>query len=192
MVFPIVAYGHPVLRKVAENIKTDYPGLPKLIENMWETMYASAGVGLAAPQVNKNIRLFVVDTEQMFTAMKDVEKEEYPDTPGIKTVFINAQIVELYGEEWYYNEGCLSIPKIREDISRNESVKLRYMDENFELREKTFSGLTARVILHEHDHIEGKLFIDYISPLKRKLMRGKLNDITRGLVKVDYKMLFPG
>ena len=192
MVFPIVAYGHPVLRKVAENIKTDYPGLPKLIENMWETMYASAGVGLAAPQVNKNIRLFVVDTEQMFTAMKDAEKEEYPDAPGVKAVFINAQIVELYGEEWYYNEGCLSIPKIREDISRNESVKLRYMNENFELQEKTFSGLTARVILHEYDHIEGKLFIDYISPLKRKLMRGKLNDISRGIVKVDYKMLFPG
>ena len=172
MVFPIVAYGHPVLRKVAEDIEADYPGLPKLIENMWETMYASAGVGLAAPQVNKNIRLFVVDTAQMFTSMKDAEKEEYPDTPGVKAVFINAQIVELYGEEWLYNEGCLSIPKIREDISRNETVKLRYMNENFELQEKTFNGLTARVILHEFDHIEGKLFIDYISPLKRKLMRG--------------------
>jgi peptide deformylase len=192
MVFPIVAYGHPVLRKVAEDIKTDYPGLPKLIENMWETMYASAGVGLAAPQINKNIRLFVVDTEQMFTGMKDAEKEEYPDAPGIKAVFINGQIVELKGEEWSYNEGCLSIPKIREDISRNESVKLRYINENFELQEKTFNGLTARVILHEYDHIEGRLFIDYISPLKRKLMRGKLNDITRGIVKVDYKMLFPG
>ncbi len=192
MVFPIVAYGHPVLRKVAEDIQTDYPGLPKLIENMWETMYASAGVGLAAPQVNKNIRLFVVDTEQMFTGMKDAEKEEYPDAPGVKAVFINARVVQLYGEEWLYNEGCLSIPKIREDISRNETVKLRYMNENFELQEKTFNGLTARVILHEFDHIEGKLFIDYISPLKRKLMRGKLNDIRRGIVKVDYKMLFPG
>ena len=192
MVFPIVAYGHPVLRKVAEDIQTDYPGLPKLIENMWETMYASAGVGLAAPQVNKNIRLFVVDTEQMFTGMKDAEKEEYPDAPGVKAVFINARVVQLYGEEWLYNEGCLSIPKIREDISRNETVKLRYMNENFELQEKTFNGLTARVILHEFDHIEGKLFIDYISPLKRKLMRGKLNDIRRGIVKVDYKMLFQG
>lgn len=192
MVFPIVAYGHPVLRKVAEDIQTDYPGLPKLIENMWETMYASAGVGLAAPQVNKNIRIFVVDTEQMFTGMKDAEKEEYPDAPGVKAVFINARVVQLYGEEWLYNEGCLSIPKIREDISRNETVKLRYMNENFELQEKTFNGLTARVILHEFDHIEGKLFIDYISPLKRKLMRGKLNDIRRGIVKVDYKMLFPG
>ncbi len=192
MVFPIVAYGHPVLRKVANDIPADYPGLPNLIDNMWETMYASAGVGLAAPQVNKNIRLFVVDTEQMFTGMKEAEKEEYPDAPGIKAVFINAEILELYGEEWPYNEGCLSIPKIREDIMRNETVRLSYRDENFELQEKTFNGLTARVILHEYDHIEGKLFIDYISPLKRKLMRGKLNDISRGIVKVDYKMLFPG
>ena len=192
MVFPIVAYGHPVLRKIAEDISAGYSGLPKLITDMWETMYASAGVGLAAPQVNKNIRLFVVDTEQMFTGMKDAEKEEYPDAPGVKAVFINARVVQLYGEEWLYNEGCLSIPKIREDISRNETVKLRYMNENFELQEKTFNGLTARVILHEFDHIEGKLFIDYISPLKRKLMRGKLNDIRRGIVKVDYKMLVPG
>jgi len=192
MVFPIVAYGHPVLRKVAENIQTDYPGLTKFIENMWETMYASAGVGLAAPQVNRNIRLFVVDTQQMFTGMKDEEKNVYPDDPGIKAVFINAQIVDLYGEEWSYNEGCLSIPKIREDILRAEAVNIRYMNENFELQEKIFNGLTARVILHEYDHIEGKLFIDYISPLKRKLMRGKLNDIRKGIVKVDYKMLFPG
>ena len=132
MVFPIVAYGHPVLRKVAEDISADYPGLPKLIADMWETMYASAGVGLAAPQVNKDIRLFVVDTAQMFNGMKEAEKEEYPDAPGIKAVFINAHIVELYGEEWSYNEGCLSIPKIREDIYRQETVRLRYLDENFE------------------------------------------------------------
>ena len=192
MVFPIVAYGHPVLRKIAEDITADYPGLPKLIADMWETMYASAGVGLAAPQVNKNIRLFVVDTAQMFSGMKETEKEDYPDSPGVKAVFINAHIVELSGEEWSYNEGCLSIPKIREDILRNESVSLRYLDENFEQQEQTFSGLTARVILHEYDHIEGKLFIDYLPPLKRKLMKGKLNDISRGIVKVDYKMLFPG
>jgi peptide deformylase len=192
MVFPIVAYGHPVLRKVAADISSDYPGLPKMIADMWETMYASAGVGLAAPQVNKNIRLFVVDTAQMFNGMKEAEKEEYPDAPGIKAVFINAHIVELSGEEWLYNEGCLSIPKIREDISRNETVRLRYLDEKFEQQEKEFNGLTARVILHEYDHIEGKLFIDYLPPLKRKLMKGKLNDITRGIVKVDYKMLFPG
>lgn len=192
MVFPIVAYGHPVLRKVAVDITADYPGLPKLITDMWETMYASAGVGLAAPQVNKNIRLFVVDTAQMFAGMKEAEREGYLDSPGTKAVFINAHIVELSGEEWSYNEGCLSIPKIREDISRNESVSLRYLDENFEQQQQVFSGLTARVILHEYDHIEGKLFIDYLPPLKRKLMKGKLNDITRGIVKVDYKMLFPG
>ncbi len=192
MVFPIVAYGHPVLRKIAEDISADFPNLPKLIADMWETMYASAGVGLAAPQVNKNIRLFVVDTAQMFNGMKEAEKEEYPDAPGIKAVFINAHVVELSGEEWSYNEGCLSIPKIREDISRNETVRLRYLDENFEQQEKEFNGLTARVILHEYDHIEGKLFIDYLPPLKRKLMKGKLNDISRGIVKVDYKMLFPG
>jgi len=192
MVFPIVAYGHPVLRKVAEDISADYPGLPKFIADMWETMYASAGVGLAAPQVNKNIRLFVADTAQMFTGMKELEKEEYPDAPGVKAVFINAHIVELSGEEWSYNEGCLSIPKIREDILRNETVSLRYLDENFDLQQKEFNGLTARVILHEYDHTEGKLFIDYLPPLKRKLMKGKLNDISRGIVKVDYKMLFPG
>jgi peptide deformylase len=177
---------------VAKDISADYPGLPKLIDDMWETMYASAGVGLAAPQVNKAIRLFVVDTAQMFAGMKETEKEEYPDAPGVKGVFINARIVELDGEEWAYNEGCLSIPKIREDITRHETVTLQYRDENFEPHETTFNGLTARVILHEYDHIEGKLFIDYLPPLKRKLMKGKLNDISKGHVKVDYKMLFPG
>ena len=192
MIFPIVAYGHPVLRKVAKDISADYPDLAKLIEDMWETMYASAGVGLAAPQVNKDIRLFVVDTAQMFANMDEEEKDEYPDSPGVKAVFINARIVELDGEEWPYNEGCLSIPKIREDIYRNETVTLQYRDENFEPHQKTFNGLSARVILHEYDHLEGKLFIDYISPLKRKLMKGKLNDISKGKIKVDYKMLFPG
>lgn len=191
LIFPIVAYGHPVLRKVATDISADYPGLPKLIEDMWETMYASAGVGLAAPQINKDIRLFVVDTAQMFSGMKEAERKDYPDAPGIKSVFINAHTVELDGEEWSYNEGCLSIPKIREDIMRHESVTLRYLDENFEQQQQTFHGLTARVILHEYDHIEGKLFIDHISPLKRKLMKGKLSDISRGKIKVDYKMLFP-
>jgi peptide deformylase len=192
LVFPIVAYGHPVLRKVAKDIKPDYPGLPKLIDDMWETMYSSAGVGLAAPQINKDIRLFVVDTAQMFNGMKEQEKEDYPDAPGIKEVFINAHVVELDGEEWSYNEGCLSIPKIREDIFRHETVTLEYVNADFEPQEKTFTGLSARVILHEYDHIEGKLFIDYLPPLKRKLMKGKLNDISRGIVKVDYKMLFPG
>ncbi len=191
MILPIVAYGHPVLRKEAEDIDAGYTGLTKLIEDMWETMYASNGVGLAAPQVNRSIRLFVIDTEQMFANMDEEEKEEYPDGPGLKAVFINAHIEELDGEEWAYNEGCLSIPKIREDIVRNEEVTLTYCDENFVEHTQTFTGLTARVILHEYDHIDGKLFIDHISPLKRKLMKSKLNDISKGKIQVDYKMLFP-
>jgi peptide deformylase len=192
MILPIVAYGHPVLRKEAVDITPDYPNLEKLIADMWETMYGSSGVGLAAPQINRAIRLFVVDTEQMFANMEEDEKGEFPDEPGFKGAFINAHIVVLEGEEWAYNEGCLSIPKIREDIYRNESVTLKYVDENFQEQEKTFNGITARVILHEYDHIEGKLFIDHISPLKRKLMKGKLNDISKGKVNVDYKMMFPG
>lgn len=159
---------------------------------MWETMYASNGVGLAAPQVNKGIRLFVVDTEQMFKTMDEREIAEYADAPGVKDVFINAHIAELKGDEWPYNEGCLSIPKIREDIYRQETVTLNFMDATFQPHTKTFTGLTARVILHEYDHLEGKLFIDHISALKRKLMKGKLNDITKGKVSVDYKMMFPG
>lgn len=158
---------------------------------MWETMYASNGVGLAAPQVNKDIRLFVVDSLQMFRNMNEEEKAEHPGDEGIKAVFINAHIAVLEGDEWPYNEGCLSIPKIREDVYRQESVTLNYLDENFQPHTKTFIGLSARVILHEYDHIEGKLFIDHISPLKRKLMKGKLNDISRGKVNVDYKMAFP-
>ena len=191
MILPIVAYGHPVLRKIATDIKPDYPNLTKLIEYMWETMYASNGVGLAAPQVNKDIRVFIVDTSQMFNNMDEEEKADYPGDAGIKAVFINAHIVELEGDEWPYNEGCLSIPKIREDIYRQESVTLRFCDEQFQEQTKIFTGLSARVVLHEYDHIEGKLFIDHISPLKRKLMKGRLNDISKGKVNVDYKMLFP-
>ncbi len=190
MILPIVAYGNPVLRKVATDISADYEGLSGLIASMWETMYASSGVGLAAPQINRSIRLFVVDTAQMFTNMDEKDREEYADAPGIKKTFINAHIVALNGEEWAYNEGCLSIPKIREDINRQESVTLRYVNEQFEEQEETFHGLSARVILHEYDHIEGKLFIDYISPLRRKLMKGKLTDISKGKVNVDYKMSF--
>jgi len=191
MILPIVAYGHPVLRKVAEPIDAEYPGLEKLVADMWETMYASNGVGLAAPQVNRNIRLFVVDTLQMFRSMDEKEKAEFPEDEGLKAVFINARIEKLEGEEWAYNEGCLSIPKIREDVFRQEAVMIRYCDEQFNEKLERFTGLTARVILHEYDHIEGKLFIDYISTLKRKLMKGKLNDISKGKIKVDYRMLFP-
>jgi len=191
LILPIVAYGHPVLRKIAEDITPDYPNLAKLVEDMWETMYGSNGVGLAAPQINKNIRLFMIDTVQMFNNMEEDEQKKYPDAPGLKQTFINAHITELDGEEWSYNEGCLSIPKIREDITRHETVTLEYMDENFQEHTQTFTGLTARVILHEYDHIDGKLFIDHISPLKRKLMKGKLDDISKGKISVDYKMLFP-
>lgn len=190
MILPIVAYGSPILRMVSREIDKDYPGLEKFIEDMWETMYASNGVGLAAPQVNKDIRLFVVDSSQIFNNQEEEDKGKYPDEPGIKKVFINANIKALNGREWVYNEGCLSIPKIREDITRNEEINIEYYDEAFEQHTEIFNGLTARIILHEYDHIEGKLFIDYLKPLKRKLMKGKLDDISKGKVKVDYKMTF--
>jgi peptide deformylase len=192
LVLPILAYGHPILRKVARDISPDYPDLQKLITDMWETMYASSGVGLAAPQVNRDIRLFIVDSQQIFQNMEEEERKDHPDLPGIKKVFLNAHIVETEGKNWSYNEGCLSIPKIREDITRQETVSIRYFDEEFNLHHQTFNGITARIILHEYDHIEGKLFIDYLPPLKKKLMKGKLKDISKGKVNVDYKMLFPG
>lgn len=188
MILPIVAYGASVLRKVCDPIDSSYPNIKVLIDDMWETMYESNGVGLAAPQINKHIRLFVVDSAQIF-ANAEPEDDTYPDAPGVKKAFINAQIVELSGKEWVYNEGCLSIPKIREDVSRHENVTLSYLDENFVQHTETFTGMTARVILHEYDHIEGKLFIDYVKPLKRKLLQGKLNDINKGKVRVDYKMI---
>ena len=191
MILPIVAYGSPILRKICSDISPDYPGLEKLIADMWETMYNSNGVGLAAPQINKDIRLFVMDSEQIFANQDEDEKNDFPDEPGYKGVFINAHIKELNGEEWPYNEGCLSIPKIREDVYREEEVTLEFDDENFNHHTKTFNGITARVILHEYDHIEGKLFIDHIKPLKRKLLRGKLTDISKGKIKVDYRMVFP-
>jgi len=190
MILPIVAYGAQVLRSRGAEVKPDYPGLEKLIEDMWETMYESSGVGLAAPQVNKSIRLFVIDSTQIFTNLEDDEQGKYPDAPGMKEVFINAKIVKLNGEPWPYTEGCLSIPKIREEVFRNEEVELEYDDQQFQHHIKTFNGLTARVILHEYDHIEGKLFIDYLKPLKRKLLKGKLDDISKGKISVDYKMSF--
>jgi len=191
VILPIVAYGHPVLRKVATDVMPDQPGLDKLIADMWETMYASSGVGLAAPQVNRPVRVFVVDTMQMFANMEDQERSEYPDAPGVRAVFINAHLVDANGPDWSYNEGCLSIPKIREDISRPETVTLQFRDQEFNPHIRQFTGLSARVILHEYDHLEGRLFIDYLPPLKRKLMKGKLADISKGKVDVDYKMLFP-
>lgn len=191
MILPIVAYGSPVLRKLCDDITPGYPNLDKLIADMWETMYNSNGVGLAAPQVNVPIRLFVIDSEQIFLNQEEDEKDDYPDAPGYKGLFINARILKLDGDEWSYNEGCLSIPKIREDVYRNEEIEIEFMDEHFQRHTKTFNGLTARIILHEYDHIEGKLFIDHIKPLKRKLLKRKLDDISKGKVNVDYRMVFP-
>ncbi|MBH2003733.1 MAG: peptide deformylase [Sphingobacteriia bacterium] len=190
MILPIVAYGAPVLRKVAAPIDAEYPGLAKLLEDMWETMYSSNGVGLAAPQVNRDVRIFVVDSLQIFENMDEEEKLEFPTDKGIKKAFINAEIISTEGEEWAYNEGCLSIPKIREDVMRPETVTISYCDENFVASTETFTGITARVIQHEYDHIEGKLFIDYLKPLRKKLLQSKLNDISKGKIKVDYKMSF--
>ncbi|HXS55537.1 MAG TPA: peptide deformylase [Hanamia sp.] len=190
MVLPIVAYGNPVLRKMGRNITPDYPELNKLIADMWETLYNSRGVGLAAPQVNRDIRLFLIDSLQIIENFEEDEKEDFPEDAGYKGVFINAKINELAGEEWAYNEGCLSIPKIREDILRKESVTLTFLDENFIEHTKTFNGVTARVILHEYDHIDGKLFIDYLKPLKKSLLKRKLDDISKGKISVDYKMSF--
>lgn len=191
MILPVVAYGSPILRKVAEEITPDYQELDKLIADMWDTLYNSNGVGLAAPQINRAIRLFIIDTVQIVEGFDDEDKRKYPNEAPVKKVFINAQKISDHGELWPYNEGCLSIPKVREDIHRNRKVRVRYMDENFAEREEEFHGITARVIQHEYDHIEGKLFIDYLSQLKRRLIKKKLDDIAAGKVKTDYRMLFP-
>lgn len=190
MILPIVAYGSPVLRKISKDISPEFPALQILIEDMWETMYNSKGVGLAAPQINRDIRVFVMDSLQIIENLEEDEKKDYTHDAGYKSVFINAHISDLSGKTWPYNEGCLSIPKIREDVLRQEEVTLDFMDENFEAHTKTFTGITARVILHEYDHIEGKLFIDHLKPLKRKLLKRKLDDISKGKVKVDYRMAF--
>src|ERR1019366_395364 len=190
MVLPIVAYGNPILRKVGVDITPDYPELNKLIDDMWETMYNSKGVGLAAPQVNKDIRLFVMDSLQIIANLEVDEKWDYPGDKGYKGVFINAKINSSNGEEWSYNEGCLSIPKIREDILRKGKINIAFFDENFNPHTRTFNGVTARVILHEYDHINGKLFIDYLKPLKKNLLKRKLDNISKGKVSVDYRMSF--
>jgi len=183
MLLPIVAYGDPVLKKVAQEIDSDYNGLPQLIADMFETMYAAKGVGLAAPQVGKSIRMFIIDATPF--------EDDYPELKGWKKIFINPRILEEEGEKWEYNEGCLSIPGIREEVVRKPSLVLEYEDENFELHEETFDGVIARVIQHEYDHLEGILFTDRLSPLKKRLLKGKLNDISKGIVDVTYKMKFP-
>ncbi len=191
MVLPVVAFGHPILRVKCEEINKDYPELDKLIADMWDTMYHTNGVGIAAPQVNKAVRIFIIDTEQIVENFDDEDKRLYPNEKPTKQVFINAEIVEEDGEPWAYNEGCLSIPKVREDVRRNAKVKIRFQDLSFAQHEKEYDGITARVILHEYDHIEGKLFIDYLSPLKKRLLKKKLDDISKGKIKVDYRMVLP-
>lgn len=192
MVLPIVVYGDPVLRKVCTDIDKNYEGLDQLIKDMFETMYAANGVGLAAPQINKAIRLFIVDATPFADVEEDEEseftKEELEEIKHFKKVFINARILEEEGDEWKFSEGCLSIPKIREDVSRKPKLKIEYYDENFKKHTEEYDGVIARVIQHEYDHIEGVLFTDKISPLKRKLIAGKLNDISKGKINADYKI----
>lgn len=192
MILPIVAYGDPVLKKEAEEIDKDYPELKQLIEDMFETMYEASGVGLAAPQIGRSIRLFVVDGSPF--AEKDEDEEEDPRAAcmeGFKKVFINPIIEEEEGKEWGFAEGCLSIPKIREEVLRKERVRLSYYDENWNLHDEWFDGYKARIIQHEYDHIEGVLFTDHLSVLKKRLLTKRLANISQGIVNVDYKMRFP-
>ena len=190
MILPIVAYGDPVLRKEAKEIDADYPKLDELIENMYETMYAARGVGLAAPQIGLPIRIFLVDASP-FADDEDLTEEERKQLEGFKKTFINARILEESGDEWAFNEGCLSIPDVREDVFRKPKIKIQYQDENFETQVEEYDGLIARVIQHEYDHIEGILFTDKLSSFKKRLIKGKLTNISKGKIRIDYKMRFP-
>jgi peptide deformylase len=185
MILPIVAYGTAVLRKETEEIDKDYPDLDILIENMFETMYAAKGVGLAAPQIDRAIRLFIVDASGFN------DEGEYPELENFKRIFINPIIVEESGKDWKFEEGCLSIPGIREDVSREPNITIEYYNEKFELIEEKLDGISARIVQHEYDHIEATLFTDKINPLKKRLIKGKLNDIAKGNIKVNYRMKFP-
>lgn len=180
---PVYAYGSPVLNRRAEPIKSDYPGLQQLLADMWETMYAAQGVGLAAPQIGKSIRLFIIDA--------DPYADEDPALKGFKKVFINAKVLEEKGKPWYFNEGCLSFPGLREDIERKPEIRIRYQDEEFNTHEEIFRGLAARIIQHEYDHTEGILMPDHFSQLKKRLLRKKLTNISKGIVTVSYPMKFP-
>ena len=183
MILPIYAYGHPVLRKISNNIDKDYPKLQELIDNMFETMYFSSGVGLAAPQVGLNINLVVVDTNPY--------SENYSEANNIKQAFINPEIIERTGDDWEFNEGCLSLPEIREEVVRKKEIRITYYDENFVFHDKTFNSVIARVLQHEYDHLKGILFVDHLSSLKKTLLKRKLNDISKGKIKTDYKMIIP-
>lgn len=183
MEFPILAYGHPNLRKIAEDIDKDYPGLDELIENMFASMYNSHGVGLAAPQINKSIRLFVIDASPY--------AEDAPETKDFKKVFINAHILDESGEEWGFEEGCLSVPKINEVVNRKGIVRIKYVDQNFVEHDEVYGGLLARIIQHEYDHLDGILFVDRLPLIKKTMLKRKLNEIAKGEVDVEYRMVFP-
>jgi peptide deformylase len=183
MILPVVAYGHPVLKKVAEPVSPDYPDLAQFISDMWETMYVSDGVGLAAPQVNRSIRLFVIDASAF--------AEKYPESENFKKAFLNAVIYKEEGDEFSFNEGCLSFPGLREDIFRKPVIHIRYLDEHFVEHDERYDGVIARVIQHEYDHIEGIVFVDRIPTLKKMLLKRRLTDISKGNVEVSYRMTFP-
>lgn len=182
MFLPIVAYGDPVLKEVGIEIKADYPKLKELIENMYETMYTSHGVGLAAPQIGLSIRLFIIDCSPF--------GEDEPDLKGFKKTFINPEIIAEEGEAWFFNEGCLSIPEVREEVERKPIITIRYFDEDFVEHTETYDGLAARVIQHEFDHVQGVLFTEYLSPLRKRIIKRKLTDIINGKVSPDYRMRF--
>ncbi len=190
MILPIVAYGDPVLKKKAKDITKDYPNFDTLLENMFETMYNAYGVGLAAPQIGLPIRMFLVDTTP-FSEDEGISAEEKAALNGFKRTFINAKIIEEEGDEWAFNEGCLSIPDVREDVFRKPKITIEYLDEHFKPHKESFDGLIARVIQHEYDHIEGVLFTDKLSSLKKRLIKGKLTNISKGKISVDYRMRFP-
>jgi peptide deformylase len=189
MILPIVGYGDPVLRKVGEEITTDFPNLKETIANMYDTMYNACGVGLAAPQVGLSLRLFVIDTTP-FGDDDELPIEEQQQLKGFNRTFINAKILKEEGELWSFNEGCLSIPDVREDVYRNEKITIEYCEEDFVLKTEVFEGLIARVIQHEYDHIEGILFTDLISSLKKQLIKKKLQNIMDGKTRPDYRMKF--
>ena len=189
MILPIIGYGDPVLRKMGEPVSADYPNLKETIANMFETMYNAYGVGLAAPQIGLPIRVFVIDTTP-FSEDEDLSNEEQSELKTFKKTFINATMLVEEGEEWGFNEGCLSIPDVREDVFRNEKITIEYFDEDFNKKTESFDGLIARVIQHEYDHIEGILFTDKISSLKKRLIQKKLQNIMEGKTRPDYKMKF--
>ncbi len=189
MILPILAYGNPVLKKKAREISSDFVYLKEFIENMWETMYNANGVGLAAPQVGSSIRIFIIDTSP-FADSKNMNNDEFEIVNSFKKVFINPVIIKETGKEWDFNEGCLSIPEVRADIKRSDTIFIKYFDEQFNQCEDSFNGIIARVIQHEYDHIEGVLFTDKLTVLKRKLLKGKLLSVSKGKIKTDYKMKF--